>query len=113
MELEDFENLVNFAVSIEHGFLFNQLSKDAADCPNINTKAILLLTQQNFWSSIPQSLDFMGKCFDGNSESSGQSKVSYFQISIFIDKQVLGFEIPVDDPSGVAKVDSIDQLEHE
>jgi hypothetical protein len=33
--------------------------------------------------------------------------------TIFVNKKVLRFEISVDDSSGVAEVDTIDQLEHE
>jgi hypothetical protein len=35
------------------------------------------------------------------------------QLTIAIDQEVLRFEIPVDDPPGVAEVNAIDQLEHE
>ena len=33
--------------------------------------------------------------------------------TIFIDKKILRFEVSVNDSSGVAEVDTIDQLEHE
>lgn len=34
-------------------------------------------------------------------------------VTIFVNEEILGLEISVDDSSGVAEVDAIDQLEHE
>jgi hypothetical protein len=52
----------------------------------------------------------MSECFDGQAEGSGKSEVSEFQSSTFIYEKVLGFEISVDDPSGVAVVESVAEL---
>lgn len=52
----------------------------------------------------------MGEGFDWQTESSGEAKVGYFEVSGSIDEQVLGFKISVDDPSCMAVVDSIAEL---
>lgn len=59
MELEYFKDLIDFGITIEHGFLLNQFSKNTSYCPNINTQAILLLPKKNLRSSVPESLDFV------------------------------------------------------
>lgn len=65
MELEYLENLINFTVSTEKGFLFSQLRENAANCPNVNSQAVLFLTEQHFRSSVPKGLDLMRECFNG------------------------------------------------
>lgn len=65
MELENLEDLIDFTVSTEHRLLFHQLSKDAADCPDIYTQTVLLLPEENLRSSVPKSLNLMSESLDG------------------------------------------------
>ena len=65
MELENFEDLIDFTVSTEHRLLFHELSKDASDCPDIHTQTVLLLPEEDLRSSVPKSLDLMGESLDG------------------------------------------------
>ena len=44
-KLEDLENLIYFGVSYKEGSLFVQLIKNAADCPGVNSKGVLSLSQ--------------------------------------------------------------------
>lgn len=43
MELEDFEDLVDFRVTSEKCLFLNQLSENAANSPDINPQTVLLL----------------------------------------------------------------------
>lgn len=110
MELEYFEYLINFRISIEHWLFLNKFSENATNCPNVYSQTILLLAKKNFGSSIPESLNFVSQCLDGDSESASKSKVSNFKISSSIDKKILGFKIPVDNSTRVAVVDPVDEL---
>jgi len=78
VELENLENLINFRITSEQGLFLNQFSKNASNSPNINTKTVLFLSQQYFWSSVPECFNLMSKCFDWDSESSGQSEIGNF-----------------------------------
>ena len=51
MELEYFKDLIDFGITIEHGFLLNQFSKNTSYCPNINNIGYL-------WSVISEYTDF-------------------------------------------------------
>lgn len=55
----------------------------------------------------------MGERLDGDSKGPSQTKICNFEASVLINEKILGLEIPVDDPPGVAVVDSVDELEHE
>ena len=79
VELEDFEDLIDLAITTEQRFLFDQLSKNTTNCPYIHPQTILPLPQQYLRSSIPQGLNLMGECLDGQSKSAGKSKISNFQ----------------------------------
>ena len=71
MELENLENLIDFTVPVEHGFLFNEFCENAAHSPNVNTQTVLLLSEKNLRSSVPKRLNLVGQRLDWNSESSG------------------------------------------
>lgn len=79
MKMEYFEDLVDLTVSTEERLLFNELGKDAADCPYIHTQTILPLPQKYLWRSIPQSLNLMRECLDRQAKSAGKSKICNFQ----------------------------------
>lgn len=81
MELENLENLIDLTISTEQGFLFNQLSKDTTDRPNVDSQTVLLLTQQYLRSSIPQCFNFMSEGLDGDTKGSSKSEVRDFQHS--------------------------------
>lgn len=113
MELEYFENLIDFGVAIEHRLLFDQLCENTTDCPNINTETVLLLAKEHLRGSVPQSLNLMSESLNRNAEGSSESEISNFEIASPIHQQILGFEIPVNNPSRVAVVDTIDKLVQE
>ena len=110
VELEYLEDLIDFAVSAEEGFLLSQLGKDAADGPDVNSQAVLLLPEQNFGGPVPKGFNFMGKGFDGEGKGACKSKVSNFEGARAVNEEILRFEVPVDNPPAMAVVDAIAQL---
>ena len=65
MKLEYLEDLIDFTVSAEERLLFSQFSEDTANCPDVNSQAVLFLSKQDFGSSVPECLDLMRQSFDG------------------------------------------------
>ena len=63
--MEYLEDLIDFTVSAEEGLLLGQLGKDAANGPDVNSQAVLLLPEQNFGGPVPKGFNFMSKSFDG------------------------------------------------
>lgn len=55
----------------------------------------------------------MSEGLDGQTKGTGKSEVSNLEVSLTIDEEVLRFEVSVDDASGVAVVDAVDELEEE
>ena len=113
MELENLKDLVDLAVSAEERLLLGQFSEDAADCPDVNSQTVLLLAQQNFGGTVPEGFDFVSEGLDGKGEGAGESKVCDFESASSVDEEILGLEISVDDPPGVAVVDAIAELVEE
>jgi len=79
MELENLEDLVDFTISTEERFLLRQFGKNAANCPDVNSEAVLFLSEQNFGCSVPQGFDFVGEGFDGKGKGACKSKICNFK----------------------------------
>ena len=62
------------------------------------------MSKKNFGGSVPQSFDFMSQSSDRNAEGSSKSKIGKLNLSGFVDQQVLGLKISVNDSSGVTIV---------
>lgn len=110
VELEDLEDLVDLAVSAEERLLLHQFGEDAADCPDVHTQTILLLAQENLRRTVPKRLNLMSQGLDGETEGSGQAKVSNLEGSSLINEQILRLEIAMDDAPRVAVIESIAKL---
>ena len=110
MELEDLENLIYLGVTHEEGTLLDQLSEDTSDGPHVHTKGVLLLAEEDLGGSVPESLDLVGQCLDGNRECSGETKVADLDVALGVDQKILGLQVSVDDPLGMAVVNSTEQL---
>lgn len=81
MELENLEDLVDLAVSHEQGLLLNQLSKNAAHSPDVDSQTVLALSEEDLWGSVPEGFDLVGEGLNWNAKSAGKSKVCDFQDS--------------------------------
>ena len=110
MELENFENLIDLAITTEERFLFSKLGKNASNSPDIHSQAVLLLSEQYLRSTIPKSFNLVSKCFDGKTEGSCESKVCDFEGSCPVNEEILWFEISVNDPASMAVVDAVAKL---
>lgn len=113
VELEDLEYLIDFAVSAEKRLLFSQFSEDASHSPDINSQAVLFLSQEDFRGTIPKGLDLMGEGLDGETEGACESEICDFEGAGLIDEKILGFKVSVDDATGVAVVDAVAELVEE
>ena len=111
-ELENAEDLSDFGVTSEKGFFLHNFTEDAANGPHVYSQRVVFSAQEYFWRTIPQSFYFMSEGTDGDSEGSGEAEISYLDGTQFVDKQILGFEVPVDDTTGVTVVDPIQDLIH-
>lgn len=52
----------------------------------------------------------MGVGAEGDAEGAGEAEVADFEVAVFVDEEVLGFEIAVKDAVGVAVADARDEL---
>jgi hypothetical protein len=73
--------LVDFRVSHKERPLLSHLCKDAAQGPHVNSESILLLSKEDFRSSVPESDNLVGVGLDGESEGSGKSEISQLDAS--------------------------------
>lgn len=114
VELENLENLIDLRITLEKWLGLNEFREDTPDSPHINTQSILLLPKQNLRSSVPQSLDLVGQRPDRHGKSSCQTEISKFDnIVLWVNQQILGFQISVDNSSLMAMQNPLDQLVHE
>lgn len=81
MELEYFEYLIDFTVATKESPLLDELGKNTANCPYVNSQTVLFLPQQNFRSAVPQGLNLMRQCFDGDAKGPSKSKICNFKYS--------------------------------
>ena len=80
MELEYLEDLIDFAVSAEEGFLLSQLGKDAADGPDVNSKAVLLLPEQNFGGPVPKGFNSWVRVLMGREKARASPKSAILRV---------------------------------
>lgn len=79
--LEDLEDLVDLAIPAEERFLFDELSEDTPDGPDVHSQTVLALAQQDLGGPVPQGLDFMREGLDGNAKGAGKSEIRNFKHS--------------------------------
>lgn len=77
MELENLEDLVDFAIPAEERLLLYQFGEDASDCPDIHPKTVLPLAQQHLRRAVPKRLNLMSEGLDGYAKSAGKPEISY------------------------------------
>lgn len=78
--LEDFENLVNLAVTHEQGASLNHFSEDAPSRPQVYSKRVGLLTEQDLRAAVPKRDHFMSISLNWQSKSAGKSEVSQLNV---------------------------------
>lgn len=80
---------------------------------------VLLESQHDFGSSIPASRDVFGHetCFSSRGfcglYGSREAEVAHFEITVGVEKEIGGFEIPMDDVCGMKSFQSSEGLVYE
>jgi hypothetical protein len=110
MKSKNLKDLINFRVSHKQWLLFDHLCKNATNRPDINTKRVLLLSQEDFRSSVPKGFDFMGQSTNRYTEGSSKTKISKLDLSILINQEILRLQISMDNSLAVTMVKSIEDL---
>lgn len=110
---EDLEDLVDFRVTGEQGLSRAHFSKYAADGPHIDTGRVLPTTKQNLRGAVPQRNDLVGVGAEGHTKGSRESEISKLEVSVAVDKEILGLQITVQHAVAVAVTDALAQLAHE
>jgi hypothetical protein len=105
--------LINLTVTSENRLLIDKLSKNASNCPDIDTETILFLAEQNLRGSIPKGLNLMCESPDGQRVDSSKAKISNFHNLVIGYKNILGFEVSVNDSFGMTVINSRNELIHE
>lgn len=90
-------DLIKIVITREKWCSSKQLSKDAADGPHIKSVGVVRSVQDNLWGTIPSSNDVLSKCGGSLLVSSGQTKITNFQITVFVEEQVAWLQISMDD----------------
>jgi len=90
------------------------LSKNATSGPEINSKRIGFLAEENFRASVPECNDLMGVSFDGETEGTSETEISKLNLSSSrVHKQVLGFKISVENAVLMTVDQGMENLEQE
>ena len=97
--LENFEDLVDLGVSHEKWPTLDHFREDAACGPQIDTKTVCFLPEQDLWAPIPECNDLVRVRFDWQTKGSCQTEVRQLDVlSLGVDQQVLWLEIPMENP---------------
>merc|ERR1719180_621655 len=115
-EVSNKGKLVLLCVALHYWTPGPHLCHHTASAPHINRRAIVPLTKQQLWRSIPECHDSVCVAvsfvvlLDG--ESPGKTKVSQLQYPSLRDQDVGGFHIPVQDLVVVDVVEALEDLLH-
>ena len=107
---ENLENLINLAIAREQRFPRRHLGENAADGPHVDAGAVLAATEQDFGAPVPERDDFVGVGAEGDAEGAGEAEVGEFEVAFFVDEEVLGFQVAVQDAVGVAVASAEEEL---
>ncbi len=111
---EDEEELVDLAVARKERLLRGELGHDAAQGPDVNSGAVVFLAEEDFRGAVPQCDDLFGVGVEGDVEGTSETEIGDLDNTfVFGDKDVLGFEVAMDDALGVADGHSLKQLVHD
>lgn len=78
---EDLKDLINLTITSEQRTTLGHFSKNAASRPEIHTKGVGFLAEQNFRASVPKCNYLMGVGLDGQTEGTGKTKISQLDLS--------------------------------
>jgi hypothetical protein len=93
-EFSDDGKLVNMILSREKWFSFQHFGENATSTPNINLDIILLPCKHDFGSSVVSGGDITSHLWILNT---GKTEIANLQVTVFVDEDVGGFEITMND----------------
>ena len=67
-------------------------------------------TQQQLWSPVPESLDFLAHGSDGEVEHPSQPEISDFDVAVLVHENVLRLQVSVQDSEFVEVVQACQNL---
>ena len=97
-EFRDDGELVDVVLAREERLAFKHLGEDAAGAPDVDLDVILLPGEHDLGGTVVPRGDVAGHLRILNS---GEAKVTNLQVTVLIDQDVAGFQVSVDDASGV------------
>ena len=82
----------------EEWLAFQHLRENAARAPNVHLDVVFLPCKHDLWSAIVSSGNVAGhlRILD-----SSKAKVANFEVAVFVDQDIAGLEISVDDAGAV------------
>lgn len=96
-QIKDLENLVNLTIPAQQWEAFNHFRENTRSAPNIDWSAIHLLPEQDFWGPVPKSDNSVGVLSNRQSVGSSQTEISQLESVLIVYKQIVGFEVSVQD----------------
>ena len=97
-QIRNDRELVHMVLAWEKRLALKHLCKDAACAPDINLHIVLLPREHNLGRAVVSGRDITGHLRVLNT---GETKVADFQIAVFVDENVAGLEIAMDDTGRV------------
>jgi hypothetical protein len=94
-------NLIKIILSGEQRRPSKKLRKNTANTPHIDLLRVLTRAQNYFRSAVPSCNDVLGQIIHSLIKSSCQPQIANFQISIFVQEEVAGLEVSVNDVCGM------------
>jgi len=89
----------------------SKLEEDASDRPRVHCWVVLLHPKQNLRSPVPEGYDLVGILPQRVGVGPGKPEVGQLDIEVLpVDEDVLGLQVPVDDPPGMAVLEGEEEL---
>jgi len=110
---EDLEDLINLRITGEEGLPRAHFSENAPHRPHVNAGRILTTAEQDLRGAVPEGDDLVGVGAKGDAEGAGETEIGELEVSILVNKKVLGLEVAVKNTVGVAVADAVAELPHE
>ena len=96
---ENLEDLIDLRIAHEQRPTLYHLRENAASRPEIDSETVGLLPEQNLRAPVPERHDLVSVGLNGKAEGSGKTEVRKFDVlSLGVDEQILGLEVPMEDP---------------
>ncbi len=110
LDLEDLENLIDFRIAREERSPLRHLSHDAPYGPYIYRCRVLLLSEEDLRSAVPQRHNLVSVRLHWESESPCQAEICQFDDAIFVDEKILRLQVSVHNTVSVTESGRLQDL---